>query len=243
MSARSLNDVGPACPAGGPARARPGAGWASVSSVDARRREAFLAAARVGSDLVRRPEVTERWSEESACQGMSVGALARHLVSQWVNADRLLRAPAGDEPIPVVEHYARAAWVSSGLDEEANTSIRDDSEELAAEGPAAMLDLVVSLEESLPESLAAARSGSVLIPWQGWSLSADDFLLTRMMEVVVHADDLAASIDVPTPEFPDDVVAPVLDLLTRVAVRRHGQAALVRALSRPQRAPSVVSAF
>jgi hypothetical protein len=36
---------------------------------------------------------------------------------------------------------------------------------------------------------------------------------------------------------------PVLDLLTRVAVRRHGQAALVRALSRPQRAPDSVSAF
>jgi uncharacterized protein YrrD len=32
-------------------------------------------------------------------------------------------------------------------------------------------------------------------------------------------------------------------LLTRVAVRRHGQAALVRALSRPQRAPDSVSAF
>ena len=32
-------------------------------------------------------------------------------------------------------------------------------------------------------------------------------------------------------------------LLTGVAVRRHGQIALVRALSRPQRAPGSVSAF
>jgi hypothetical protein len=37
------------------------------------------------------------------------------------------------------------------------------------------------------------------------------------------------------------VTAP--DLLTRIAVRRHGQAAVVRALSRPQRAPTSVSAF
>ena len=59
----------------------------------------------------------------------------------------------------------------------------------------------------------------------------------------MHADDLAASIGVDTPEFPDDVVAPVLGLLAGVAVRRHGQAAVVRALSRPQRAPASVSAF
>jgi len=59
----------------------------------------------------------------------------------------------------------------------------------------------------------------------------------------VHSDDLAASVDLPTPDFPDDAIAPVLGLLTGVAVRRHGQAALVRALSRPQRAPDSVSAF
>jgi hypothetical protein len=39
------------------------------------------------------------------------------------------------------------------------------------------------------------------------------------------------------------VLAPVLGLLTGVAVRRHGQAPVVRALSRPQRAPESVSAF
>jgi hypothetical protein len=83
----------------------------------------------------------------------------------------------------------------------------------------------------------------VLIPWQGWALTVHDWLVTREMEIVVHADDLAASVDLPTPEFPDAVLIPVLDLLTRVAIRRHGQAALVRALSRPQRAPASVSAF
>jgi hypothetical protein len=39
------------------------------------------------------------------------------------------------------------------------------------------------------------------------------------------------------------VVRPVLALLTDVAAERHGQAALVRALSRPQRAPASISAF
>ena len=174
---------------------------------------------------------------------MSVGALARHLVSQWFNAERLLRAPAGDTPIAIWEHYERAAWVHAALDDEVNLEIRDGCEELAAEGPEAMLTLVARLQVELPDVLQLPRSGSVAIPWQGWSLTEGDFLVTRMMEIVVHSDDLAASIEVPTPEFPDDVVTPVLDLLAGVAVRRHGQAAVVRALSRPQRAPASVSAF
>ena len=61
--------------------------------------------------------------------------------------------------------------------------------------------------------------------------------------MVVHGDDLAASVGVDTPTYPDDVVGPVLALLTGVAVRRHGQTAVVRGLSRPQRAPGTISAF
>jgi hypothetical protein len=64
------------------------------------------------------------------------------------------------------------------------------------------------------------------IPWQGWRLKREDFLLTRLIELVVHSDDLARSVDVPTPEFADDVFLPVIDLLTRLAVERHGQAPL-----------------
>jgi hypothetical protein len=81
------------------------------------------------------------------------------------------------------------------------------------------------------------------VPWQGWSLATDDFLTIRMMEVMVHSDDLAASVGLPTPEYAEPVVGAVLGLLSSVAVDRHGQTAVLRALSRPQRAPGQVSAF
>ena len=204
-------------------------------------------AARIAADLALRPEVTSHWFEESACAGMTVGALTRHLVSQWSNAVHLLEAPAGGEPISVWEHYERAKWAHTTLDDAANAGIREGSEELAAEGPETMRALVEELAPQLDAVLAAVpvvgRRGSVLIPWQGWSLSVNDFLLTRAMEVVVHSDDLAASVGLETPTFPDDVVGPVLDLLTGLSVRRHGSTALVRALTRPQRAPSSVTAF
>ena len=81
------------------------------------------------------------------------------------------------------------------------------------------------------------------IPWQGWSLSLHDWLVTRLMEIVVHSDDLAASVELGRRSSRTPCSPPVLALLTTVAVGRHGQAAVVRALSRPQRAPSSVSAF
>jgi hypothetical protein len=208
-------------------------------------RDSFLAAARIAADLVGAPEITKHWADESACVGMSVGGLACHLASQVTNTVRLVGAgPFDQAPIPLLEHYVRAAWVHSDLDDEVNVGIREGSDEEAAAGPDALSGLLAEQLALLPEVLAAADpEAAVLIPWQGWSLTVGDWLVTREMEIVVHSDDLAASVGLPTPEFPETVVTPVLALLTAVAARRHGQAALVRALSRPQRAPTSVSAF
>jgi hypothetical protein len=208
-------------------------------------RDSFLAAATIAVDLVRRPEVTERWDDESACAGMTVGGLACHLGSQVTNTVRIVGAPSSTQPpIPLLEHYVRAAWVHSGLDEEVNVGIREGSDAEASTGPDALRSLLDDQLAQLPGVLAAAEPrAAVLIPWQGWSLSLPDWLVTREMEIVVHSDDLAASVGLATPEFPEAVITPVLALLTAVAARRHGQAAVVRALSRPQRAPSSVSAF
>ncbi|MFC4784441.1 maleylpyruvate isomerase N-terminal domain-containing protein [Nocardioides sp. MAHUQ-72] len=213
--------------------------------MDDRDADAFLAAARIAGELATRPEVAARWTDESACAGMSVGGLAHHLVGQAVTMLRLLTAaPSEEQPIGVIEHYDRAAWVHSSLDDEVNVGIREGSDAEAAGGPDALKELLDSTLADLPTALRAPRDpDTVHIPWQGWSLTSHDWVVTRLMEIVVHADDLAASIDVPTPEFPEDVVTPVITLLAGVSVRRHGQAAVVRALSRPQRAPGSVSAF
>ena len=201
-------------------------------------------AARVVADLVTAPEVAERWTEESSCAGMSVGGLAYHLGSQVDVVGRLLTGePTDDAPIPLVEHYRRATWANTGLDDEVNVSIREGSDADAAGGPEGLAREVQGWVAALGPALSGDLPTIVNIPWQGWSLATEDFLATRFMEMVVHADDLADSVGLPTPEFPDAVLGPALHLLTSVAVDRHGQAAVVRALSRPQRAPSSVSAF
>ena len=205
----------------------------------------FLESARTAAALLTSDDVRERWDAESSCAGMTVGGLAFHLAGQAGNAVRLVGAATSDEPpIAVEEHYRRAAWVHTGLEEDANAGIRTSANDEAGGGFEELRTKVAADLDALPAVLAAVSdTDPVLIPWQGWALTAHDFLVTRLMEMLVHSDDLAASLDVPTPQFPDEAVRLVLGLLTSVAVERHGQTALVRALSRPQRAPGSVSAF
>ena len=211
--------------------------------------ELFPQVARIAADLVRHHEVERRWGDESACVGMSVGGLANHLAGQATSVVLLLSAPPhASEPIAALEHYRRAAWVHTGLDEEANVDVRTSADAHAAAGPVDLGERVERDLAALPGALAGVVDGSrtpdaVLIPWQGWALSGADFLLTRTMEVLVHSDDLAASIGVDTPLFPDEAADAVLGLLASVAAERHGQVAVLRALSRPQRSTGPVSAF
>lgn len=207
--------------------------------------DAVLDTAHTVADLALSDPVRDRWREESACAGMTVGGLAHHLTGQIDSlAELYAEPPDAAASITVLEHYRRAAWANTALDDEDNVGIRDDADEAAQGGPHRHADEVRAALAALPAALAAVDDHRpVLIPWQGWSLTAHDFAVTRLMEMVVHADDLAASIGVDTPAFPDEAVRQVVGLLSGVAVDRHGQAAVVRALSRPQRAPSSVSAF
>jgi hypothetical protein len=126
-------------------------------------------------------------------------------------------------------------------DDPPNDRSTDDAE--AALGAAALADRTSEALVTVRQLLAdGAACDIVPIPWWGWSLRRDDFLLTRMLEIVVHADDLALRIGVPVPEFPADLFAPVRDLLVRLAVKRHGQSAVISALTRSERAQAI-SAF
>jgi hypothetical protein len=200
-------------------------------------------AAAVALDLIRRGEVRDQWLMPSALPKMSIGALACHLGRQVVRAAELLPVATDVLPLESVDaHYHRAAWVmSTSPDDPSNDRGTDEAE--AALGAAALAGQSAQALETVRRLLVAGTARDVvLIPWQGWSLRRDDFLLTRMLEIVVHADDLALSASVRTPEFPAEVFAPVRDLLVRLAVQRHGQSAVISALARRERTRTI-SAF
>ncbi|MBB3662330.1 MULTISPECIES: maleylpyruvate isomerase N-terminal domain-containing protein [Prauserella salsuginis group] len=208
------------------------------------RDRAFLAAGRIALGLVGDPAVERNWDSDSSLERMTVGMLACHLGRQVVRAAEILPVPATDPPIDkTADHYRRAAWVlADSLDDPANDRTRDESE--AASGFDAMVRRCREAFDQVDDLLRSNRAQrTVTIPWQGWSLRRTDFLLTRLVEIVVHSDDLARSVDVATPTFPADAFAPVLHLLADLATERHGQARLISALARTERMPTTVSAF
>ena len=207
-------------------------------------RAAVLQAVDALVDLVAAPAVAAAWERESALPGMTVGGVTRHLVSQPESAVEFLRIV----PVPPVEtvsltdYYARVDWLDAGRDDAENTSIRDDFNEMAGPGHADSVDVLEKARAELGPAIAAAAP-TTYVPWQDCALRTDDFLVCRLLEIVVHADDLAVSVGRPTPAFAPEVLDPVVALLAAMSVRRHGQDALVRALARTERAAGSVSAF
>lgn len=208
-------------------------------------REDFLAMARSAAGLVREPAVRGAWGEPSALPKLGVGGLAGHLAHQVLVVPEVLAAPATDEPtVPLLEHYQRSEWIGADLDADINVGIRNRGEQTAAQGPVELAARVDSTIGELAGGLTTVPDRPVrLAHWGSWSLTLDDFLVTRMLELAVHSDDLAVSVGVPTPELPPGAEHTVIDLLSRLAVRRHGPSNVLRALSRAERAPATIAAF
>lgn len=207
--------------------------------------EDFLAASRSAAALLRDPAVAAAWHEPSALPEFGVAGLAGHLAYQVIAVPRVLGAPVPAEPvITLAEHYARVGWIEAGLDDEINVAIRNGGDEEAADGPEALAGRLDAAIAGLAQTLPAAGNRPVRLPfWGSWSLGLEDLLISRMMELAVHSDDLAVSVGVETPEFPVSAMKSVLALLTDLATTRHGATAVLRALSRRERAPGSIAAF
>ncbi|MEU5363035.1 maleylpyruvate isomerase N-terminal domain-containing protein [Streptomyces sp. NPDC005925] len=211
----------------------------------ARIRGAFLDALPRVVDLLAEPAVAAAWDGPSALKDFGVRGLAGHTFWQELALPGLLADPPPEQPvIPLRAYYLdRVIWLDAGADGDVSVRIRAGGEATAADGHAALLarvrDAAGRLAADIP-ALPAERP--VRIPsWGDWSLVLDDFLLTRLLELVVHADDLAVSVGLPAPEFPEHVTAPAIELLARLAVRRHGPAGVIRGLARVERAPESIA--
>jgi hypothetical protein len=207
--------------------------------------DGYLAAAGQAVALLGEPEVAAAWERPSALAEMTVSGLAGHLAYQIFSVSAALDEPASQQPpIPLLEHYARAAWLGAPLDAEVNSGIRSRGEDIGREGAQPLAKRAGAALAEQQARLAGLPGGQpVFLPQTGWALSLGDFLTTRTMELAVHMDDLAVSVALPARELPDAAFDPVLVLLARLAARRHGQAALLRALARAERAPAAINAI
>lgn len=225
--------------------------------------EQFLQTAGSAVALLRDPAVAAAWDQPAVLAGFKVSGLAGHLARQIFLVPRLLAQPIPDGPaLSLLGHYEAVPWVvaappsppdpaspdpaspyPASPDQEPDRVIAGGEAE-AAIGAAALAASAAATVTALTAALPAEPPGRLVhLPWGPWNLPLDDFLVTRMMEILVHSDDLALSAGVPTPALPQPVTDLVLGLLVKVAARTHGPTPVLRALSRAERAPATIAAF
>ena len=71
-------------------------------------------------------------------------------------------------------------------------------------------------------------------------LTLDDFCATRLIEVLLHLDDLAASVGEERPATDPEGAAIVIDSVMGIARHLHGDWGVLHALTRGERAPEGV---
>lgn len=207
-------------------------------------RQAYLDAATTVLALLRDPAVAEQWTRPSALEAFTVGGLAGHLAWQVLAVPDVLATPVPDEPpAALLDHYTRSTWIDTGLDDATNVKIRAGGDANAADGPEALAERTAATLAALRTALAVEPAGRVVHLTGRWSLTLDDYLMTRLLEIAVHDDDLAVSVGLDTPDLPEAALELVFALLTTLSARKHGAPAVLRALARAERAPSSITAI
>jgi hypothetical protein len=198
---------------------------------------AFLDAASSAVDLLERPELAGRWWQDSVLPQFPVAALAGHLLRGMTTVGQYLDGPEPDEDGISAARYFLTVIRSADIDDAAHQAIRARGAEAAAGGPAALASDAQAALGRLSPRLAGAGAGRRLRVAGGLVMTLDAYLRTRVVELVIHADDLAASLGVELVPPRPDTCAIAIDVLVGVARIRHGDMAVLRALARRERDP------
>lgn len=197
----------------------------------------FCDAAEATAALVADPALTGRFDGPSALEEFSVRGLAGHLLRAMTTVEGYVDAPEpdGGDAITAAAYYAAVIEPAPDVNSDFQRSIRRRAEEAPPASPerlpAAWTETVIRLRARLAAEPAQRR----VKVYGDLVLTLDEYLVTRLIELVVHADDLAVSLGAELPPLPPAALELVIATLVEVARIRHGDVAVLRALSRRER--------
>lgn len=202
-------------------------------------RGAYLAMCGLVADLIGRRDVGDRWNDPSALPDMTIGALAGHLAASVLQVDLFLDMPEPDATTVTATEYYAAMEDTTRPGSELNAGVRARAEEVANRGWARLYIDVGRATDRLVERLGDVPADRRFMS-QGKALVVDEYLMTRLVELTVHLDDLARSLDLGPVAVPDDATTIALAVLVGAARARHGDRAVLHAMTRRElRGPEV----
>lgn len=208
-------------------------------------RSTFLQAAHAGAALIAHPAVAAAWDRPSALAGLTVGDLTAHLARAGLLVQSYLGDPEGaaraeaaapDAVLDAAGYYLAFPDLTDPASQ-LSQGVRVRAREGAVDGAAAVSERTTRTVAQLAELLPSLPAGQRITVKDGLVVTLDEYLRTRIVEFVVHGDDLVSSVPEPAdlPGMPEPARLDAIDLLVSLALRRHGSLAVLRALSRRER--------
>jgi hypothetical protein len=202
--------------------------------------EAFRDATDAAVRVVNHETVARNWAGRSALDGFTVGGLVSHLYAATRRTEIVLDEPVLEEgtSLGLSEFYgANRVNRPDDLAEGPHLLIREDGERRAKQGYEAVTrrfqELVTRLNERLPNESPELRVPVLLVA--GGVTSLGTYVVTRIIELVVHGDDIASSVDLPAPQISSQTGSLVLGALVEIARARCSDLEMIRAFTRRER--------
>ena len=200
-------------------------------------RATFIEASNIASAVMSDRAIRAGWDGPSALEHWSLRGLAGHLVRGTTSVEHYLNmdeAPAED-PITPYEYYASAVGDDTDLSSELHRAIRQRGEDMAEQGFDALVEHQRATIERLRGRFETEPGNRKVRVYTDVVLLLDDYLVTRLVELTLHIDDLAVSAGLETPPLPLRATELAIGNLVDVAKHRHGDLAVLRALARRER--------
>lgn len=191
--------------------------------------------------VLARAEVAESWSEPSALEHYTVGGLAAHAVHGVLWLEQLLKdvPPVGLRPVAVADFFGLNRVDGPKGDDRFAASLRSAAEKFALTGATVVAAACTASRDELVGLLSAAPAARAVpvIRVAGGRVPLSLYLRTRVLEVVVHGDDLVSSVPGLLVADPPAVAVDVsLEVCVELARARVGDLAALRAFTRVERA-------
>ncbi len=195
-------------------------------------RDLFLENAAVVLSAVSDQRVADAWNEPSVLEGQTVGSLVGHLGrgAVWVVGD-YLEVDAPERPVDFETAAEYFAVVASLLTDEDHAAIRERGAVVAADGHAHIVARLSSGLDELQHLLPGEPRDRLVSVYASRVMRLDDYLETRLVEQVVHLDDLARSLRIGPWTIAPGAEALVVGCGAEIGRLRHG-GAMIRTLFR-----------
>lgn len=198
--------------------------------------------------ILSRAEVVDSWSRPSAVKRYTVGGVAAHAVHGVLWLEQILKdaEPVGLRRVEIPD-YMGLNRVDGDNDDPFGASLRSAAEAFADTGAHIVAAaLTVSRDELEPLLRAVPPSRAVpVIRVPGAYAPLSEYLATRILEAIVHGDDVACSVPgLEVPEPPSRAVSASLEVCLGMARARVGDLESLRAFTRAERAtPDALRVF